>query len=156
MLEKLKGNAKMFNGICAVLMAVLLVLQFVPFWHFADGEEQAAVSISSYIWFPADNDGVDDYLSAAIEDHSINDMLVTPILLLVLCAVGVVFCLIKSRNPFALLLPLASGFVGTVGYLTTPALQMGGAWVLHLLVSILLLAAAAAGFVLHWKDSRAS
>jgi len=156
MMEKLKGSTKTFSMICAALMAVLLVLQFIPFWHFSDGEAQAAVSISSYVWFPADYGNVDDYLGEAIEDYSINDMLMTPILLLVLCAVGVVLCLLKAGNPLVLVVPLVAGLAGTIGYLTAPALQMGGNWIVHLLLSILLLAAAAAGLVLNWKDSRAS
>ena len=155
MLENWKGKTKEFSLVCAALMAILLVLQFMPFWHFADGEEQAAVSISSYIWFPADNGGVDDYLSAAIEDFSINQMLVTPILLLVLCAVGVVFCLMRAGSLPVLLLPLAAGLTGVIGYLTTPALQLGGNWLLHLLISALLLLASAAGMILNQKESRA-
>lgn len=142
--------------ICAALMVVLLVLQFTPFWHFMDGEEQAAVSISSYVWFPADYANVDDYLSGTIDDYSINDMLTTPILLQVLCAAGAALCLIRAGHPLVLILPLAAGIAGTIGYLTTPALHMGGNWVLHLLISILLLAAAAAGLILNGKNSRAS
>ena len=45
---KKKGSVKGLNLVCAVLMAVLLALQFVPFWTVEDSQ----VSISSYVWFP--------------------------------------------------------------------------------------------------------
>lgn len=155
MLENLKGNVKLFNVMCAVLMAILLVLQFVPFWHFVDGETETAVSISSYMWFPDDNKALDKHLESLIEGHSINDMLLPPILTLVLSAVGTVLCLLKPGKVLALLLPMGCGLAAVIGYLSIPALQAGAGWGLHLALGVALVVAAAAGLALNAKSGRA-
>ena len=45
-MKSLKESTKLFNILCAVVMAVLLVLEFTPYWHYGEGEEAASASMS--------------------------------------------------------------------------------------------------------------
>lgn len=136
---KKSGTVKGLNLLCAVLCAVLLVLQFVPFWAEGDGQ----VSIGGYIWFPSDHKTLDSQLTAEIEGYSIGDAVPLAVLLLVLSAVGIVLCILKMNNALSALVPLACGLVGTVGYLIQPAFRMGAGWQLHCLVCVAMAALAA-------------
>lgn len=136
---KKSGTVKGLNLLCALLCAVLLVLQFVPFWAEGDGQ----VSIGGYIWFPSDHKTLDSQLSAAIEGYSISSAVPMAVLLLVLSAVGIVLCILKMNNALSALVPLACGLVGTFGYLLHPAYRMGSGWQLHCLVCVAMAALAA-------------
>ena len=136
---KKSGTVKGLNLLCAVLCAVLLVLQFVPFWAEGDGQ----VSIGGYIWFPSDHKTLDSQLSAEIEGYSINDAVPLAVLLLVLSAVGIVLCILRMNNALSALVPLACGLIGTFGYLLQPAYRMGAGWQLHCLVCVAMAALAA-------------
>ena len=43
------------NCLAALLMALVLVLMFVPFWDLGTEDKPVTASICSYIWFPKDN-----------------------------------------------------------------------------------------------------
>lgn len=121
------------NYVCIALMAVLLVLQFIPFWSY-DG---MSTSIQSYIWFPTENAQLTAYLTAQLgEAYTINNIVWMPILVLVAAAVGVIICFLKSDEALTALIPLVCGLIGTWGYLAKPAFQLGGNWMFHLLVCI--------------------
>ena len=75
---KKSGTVKGLNLLCAVLCAVLLALQFVPFW----AEEDGQVSIGGYIWFPSDHKTLDSQLSAEIEGYAIGDVVPLAVLLI--------------------------------------------------------------------------
>lgn len=140
MTKKSTFSTSVLNVVCAVLMLILLVLQFLPFWSY--GDPSVSVSIQEYIWFPGDHTGLDKELTALVSaDYSINDVLLMPILTLVLGAVGIVMCLFKSSNSRISLLPTACGLVGAFGYLTGAAFQVGSGWALHLVVCLLLVCA---------------
>ena len=136
---KKSGTVKGLNLLCAVLCAVLLVLQFVPFWAEGDGQ----VSIGGYIWFPSDHKTLDSQLTAEIEGYSIGDAVPLAVLLLVLSAVGIVLCILKMNNALSALVPLVCGLIGTFGYLLQPAYRMGAGWQLHCLVCVAMAALAA-------------
>ena len=53
--------------VCAVLMLAVLVLQFTPYWHIGEGEEQQNVSIGAYVWFPTDHKEVDTYMKEPVQ-----------------------------------------------------------------------------------------
>lgn len=136
---KKSGTVKGLNLLCAVLCAVLLALQFVPFW----AEEDGQVSISGYIWFPSDHKTLDSQLSAEIEGYSIGGAVPMAVLMLVLSAVGIVLCILRMNNALSALVPLACGLIGTFGYLLQPAYRMGSGWQLHCLVCVAMAALAA-------------
>ena len=136
---KKSGTVKGLNLLCALLCAVLLVLQFVPFWAEGDGQ----VSIGGYIWFPSDHKTLDSQFAAEIEGYTINDAVPVAVLLLVLSAVGIVLCILRMNNALSALVPLVCGRIGTFGYLLQPAYRMGAGWQLHCLVGVAMAALAA-------------
>ncbi|MBR5547182.1 MAG: hypothetical protein IKU70_09435 [Clostridia bacterium] len=153
MINKFKNNRGMtVNVICAVLMAILLVLQFVPFWHY--GEAGESCSISGYIWFPSDHKELESWLISQAEDHDLNSFVGMPILVLVLSVVGSIFCLLKADQNWVGLFPLACGAAGAVAYLTIPALRLGVGWTWHLLLCIVLAVLGGYGLMQQVKEMK--
>ncbi|MBQ8952614.1 MAG: hypothetical protein IJ048_00730 [Clostridia bacterium] len=134
------SKTRLFNFICAALMLILLVLQFTPFWRYGDPEQTA--SIQGYVWMPSDHSALEKQLQADLDDSSftVEHILAMPILVMILCAVGIVFCLIKSENAFISLLPAFAGLIGAWGYAAGAAFHQGGNWGLHLALCIIIFA----------------
>lgn len=121
------------NFVSVVLMAVYVILLFLPFWSY-DG---ISSSIQSYIWFPGEKAELTAYLTAQLgESYTINNIIWPPILSFVAAVVGVILCAIYNDEPLMCLIPIVGGLIGVWGYLTTPAFQLGGNWILHLVVCI--------------------
>ena len=140
------------NFICVLLMFVLLVFQFTPFWNI-EGETAEAVSIGSYVWFPTDNGALDDYLKERVgNDFAVESILAMPLVTLFLGIIGMVVCLVKADKFYSCLIPAVVGLVGTVAFLTTPALQLGSGWVMQLILYIVTLAVSVTGIVFSVKD----
>lgn len=138
MTEKLRNNkAAGCMVVCGVLMALLLIWQFTPFWHY--GEAGESCSISGYVWFPSDQKTLETWLGSQAEGHDLNSFVGMPILIMLLSAAGTVCCLIAPHKGAVPLLPAACGLAGVIGYLTTPALKLGTGWAWHLLICIVLL-----------------
>ncbi len=147
---------RFFSFISAVLMILLLLMQFTPFWQVGDGA--ASVSIQGYVWFPGNHLDLTKELQTQLNDPSfeVGRIVLMPVLELVLCCVGAVFCFAKSNNPLVMLFPAAAGIAGIWGYLE-PAFRSGHLWPLHLALSVLLLAAAIIFYgtsALHIKKQR--
>lgn len=154
MLTRLKANQKIHSYICAALMLLLLVLQFMPFWHYGEQGELSA-SINAYIWLPMDHNDLTDYLTASIgDDYVINQILFMPIVTLILEACGIPFCLFKSKHPASLLFPAACGFAGVWGYLTKPAFRLGANWGVHLALCIAMLLVAACALYTEYRSKK--
>ena len=131
---------------CALVLVLLLITQFVPFWQ--DGEMSA--SISSYVWFPENNKAVTTYLKGYLgSDFTVGKMVAGPVVLLVGAAVSLFMCLFMQKQWIAPIITAVTGLAGTIGYLATPALQLGSLWGLHLGLCILLLGLAAV--TIWWK-----
>lgn len=121
-----ESKVKLCNRLSALLMALLLILQFVPYWHYGEGDALSA-SINGFVWFPDDHQGLTQQLTAQHADYSINPIAWTTVGLFLLCAVGTVLCLYKSHASSCAILPVMAGLLGLFGYLSTPAFQ-SGAW----------------------------
>jgi len=142
-------KAKTFNIITIILMGVLLVLHFMPFWSY-DG---ISTSIQSYVWFPTDHAPLESYIAGQVGgDYQINDIVLMPILVLVMTVIGIILCIAKSDIAFVSLIPLACGLVGVWGYLCQPAFQLGTNWVLHLLVCVAMIATSALSMVFNFRN----
>ncbi len=142
------------NLIAALMLVILLVLHFTPFWQYGENQE-LSTSIQGYIWFPTDNNTLTKHISEAIaEDHSVDSILMMPILVIVLGAVGAVLCLAKNDQWWTGIFPVACGCVGAWGYLSKAAFQLGTNWVLHLIVCIVLIAVGAATLYFGYKDAK--
>ncbi len=154
------------NLITAVLLVVLLVTQFLPFWSCVDCKtcgEAGEPSISAYIWFPEKHKPITKDMTQVFKDHygedlkdekgkafkfNANDVAFSPVVLLVFAAAGLVLCVIKANKYIVSILPLISGAVGAWGYLTNPALMIGKNSTLHLVVCILVVVSSLVPFVL--------
>lgn len=119
-------KVKLYNRLSALLLALLLILQFVPYWHYGEGDTLSA-SINGFVWFPDDHQALTQQLTAQHTDYSINPIAWTTVGLFLLCAVGTALCLCKSHASPCGILPVMAGLLGLVGYLSTPAFQ-SGAW----------------------------
>lgn len=153
MLERIRNN-KAAAGmlVSALLMVILLVLQFTPFWNY--GEAGESCSISSYIWFPSDHKDLESWLGTNAEGHDLNSFVWLPILVLVLSALGAVFCVTKPDAGATSLLPAGCGIAGIIAYLTEPALKLGAGWMGHLVICIVLLVLGVYGIAQWVRDLR--
>lgn len=148
-MKHIKKNVSICNYVCAGLMLILLVLQFMPFWEVPD----KTVSIQSYIWQPDTNKEVTDYLRLKLgADYKIDQIIAMPIWSIILCVAGIICSLIKPKSFFTALIPAFCGVIGIWGYLTKPAFQLGTGWVLHLIICIIMLAIACITFFSHIKE----
>lgn len=136
--------------LCALLMLLLLICQFLPFW--STGAE--SVSISSYIWFPSDNAAVTELLQPHTDaTFPINDIATPCVLMLLLCVGTLVFWIFGREN---VLLPVCS-LVGSIAGIWVCAakatFRLGGLWWLIFVISILAAAASLLNLVV-WYQSR--
>ena len=139
MSESASKKISVCNLICAILMGVMLILQFVPFWESTDG----SVSINSFVWLSYAHGDLERSLAAAVgEGFSLNKLVVAPIFQTVTALVGIIVCLKWNDSSLSSLLPAACGVLGICGYLMIPAMQLGNMRILHLLVSAVMLVAA--------------
>lgn len=145
-----ENKMKWCNRLGALLMGLMLLCQFMPFWSPENSEE---VSINGYVWFPSYHEELKEYLLAQDAEHYINHVVWPTIGLMLLCAAGVVFCLWKSDSVGVCLLPTAGGILGTWFYLATPVMRLGEFWWIHLLLCILMLLAGIGGMLAQRKTA---
>lgn len=135
-------------AVCAVLVAFVLVVQFVPFWQ----HEAGSTSINAYVWLLTYNTETTALLQGILgEDFAVGDMVTGPAAELVCGLIALVLCIFCQKSIFAPLMAAVTGLVGAAAYLTTPALQLGSCWGLHLALCILLTAAGAV--TIWWKKN---
>ncbi len=133
-----KSRTSVCNLISVVLMIVLLVCQFMPFWTYGENGETA--SIQDYIWNPSGYSALEKYFKAEVSaDYDINSILLMPILVLVLCVAGAVLGVIRGSHAWVGAFPAFCGLAGVWGYLSKAVFQMGNLWGLHLTLCIVLL-----------------
>lgn len=139
--------------VCAVLMLAVLVLQFTPYWHIGEGEEQQNVSIGAYVWFPTDHKEVDTYMKEQVSsDFNISGVVGVHSLVLVLSVAGLVLCLVKPAMPVSPVLVMGSSVSGLVGCLGMKAFQLGSTWAVLLILFIAALVMG--GLTLYWRMKR--
>lgn len=119
------------NIVSFVLIVALAVLQFLPYWAEIPGEE-GAVSIAKGVWFA--------------DAKSQMPVLMLHVWTLVIGAVCVYFCLIRSKGTISFIPVGVLAVVNTLGYLKPEA--MGASlWIVHLILSCLLFVPAIILFV---------
>lgn len=140
----LKNPTKSMNLICALLMALLVLLQFMPFWT-VDGE---TVSVMHYMGFPDEHNNLSSWLDGTVSGgFMINDLVAWFFFTVVLAIVGVVLCIKYREKALVALIPSACGIVGVLYCINEQAFRLGQTWVLQLLMYILLLALAVCNLV---------
>ena len=124
------------NILGAILMIVLLVLMFSPYWQL--GGSEGSISIQKYIWFPKDQKALQSYIDdqLGVKKFDVTSIVLMPVLTMVLCAFGVVLSCIKRRSSWVAIFPTAAGLIGLLGYLSHDVFKLGAGWILHLIVCI--------------------
>lgn len=149
---------------CALLMILVFVMLFLPFWHFtttekvkqADGtrvevEVENDISINSYVWFPEDNKALRNELKTLTESKkaiNVTETVTQPILMLVLSFVGTGLCLIKPKAKITPVLPILLGAAGIWCFAAEPIYRFGSHWVPLLVCCVLAMCCGLADFVL--------
>jgi len=141
---------QLLHYLSAALLAVILVCQFTPFWTYSTADGETFASISTYIWFPTENQTLDSYISSAAGED-VNALVLPAVLVLILSSVGCVMCLYKHGNAWVGLLPLGCGLAGLWGFLCKAGFQLGTCWGLHVILyaAALIVGALAMYYSLH-------
>lgn len=153
MKNKKKSLSQICLYICIVLCLALIVTQFLPFWtnevsvKNEEGErsnQEVTLSIWGYLSFPEEDTQKQFgkiFTSEFGDEFSLNNIAGTACLILGLGILSIIFILLKSDKPWTFMFPLACGISGVVGYLSEPVLQIGNLWIVHLILSGLVVAA---------------
>lgn len=156
--------ATILNFVCVALMLVFFASQFLPFWSYTtiegsdktaeilgiateDGEEVTReISLAEYVWLTEEHEDLfgnwkrmKDFEGNELNQNSI---VVMPFVCTLLILFGCVFCVWKNTKTWTCLFPLISGVYAVCTYLTTPVLQTGESWIIHLIAAALLTAGA--------------
>ncbi len=135
--------ARIFNYVCVVLMLLLLVTQFLPFWNCA-GCEDGMASVSDYVWFPNRHKDITNNIMKDLYGKTfvVSQVVNAPLLILFGCVLGIILCIKNAHKPLTAIIPLIVGGAGVIGYLTTPGLQVGQNWIVHVIAAALVMVCA--------------
>lgn len=141
------------NIVSSVIMLVLVVMLFTPYWHYGDGQSN---SINGYVWMPTECRDLETYFEESLgEPVDLNRFISVPILLLVLGVGGIALNILKSYSAWTCLLSIPYGLIGIFGFLCDDALRLGSIWPLHLVLYIAVLGAGLAHAFSIWKERAA-
>lgn len=135
--------AKIFNYVCVVLMLLLLVTQFLPFWS-CGGCEDGMASVSDYLWFPERHKDITKGIMRDLygKKFDVMQIVLAPLIIFVGCVLGIFLSIKNAGSPLAAIVCLITGGAGVIGYLTTAGLQLGQNWILHVIASALVMVCA--------------
>lgn len=152
-----RNRTQLGNFVCAVMLLVVLVTQFLPFWKCTAAckdhkETEKMVSIAEYVWLPEHHRPItkgmtDVYLDAYGQDYvdedgkkytfAVDDIVLPLVVIFLGSIAGTAMCVVFSHELAVPVLPLLIGSIGIYWYLSNPAMQAGYIWGLHLMVLIL-------------------
>lgn len=112
------------------------------------------LSILGYVGFPYEVEDFSEEMTYRIENFYINDVVLIPIILLVLCIIGIVMCALKKDKLSAGIVPAILGVVGVVGYLTSDFLKLGDKYTVHIVLFAVIFAVAVLHIVLSAKKAK--
>lgn len=143
-MKKLKENPKVIlNLMMALVMGLLAVLQFLPFWH-VEGE---GISPMGYLGFPDDHSNLTSWLASSVAGYNINQIVFWIFFITAFCVAGVILCIRFREKTAPAVIPVIVFALGILYWTISPVFRMGTLWVLHLGLYLLLLGLAAAAFV---------
>ena len=132
-----KKRISICNFICvALLLALICVQLFAPFYTFMVKEEAVEVSLGKYIWFPNESNnkkltshfthkdvfGAEEVIEQFGEKFKIDEIAFPHLYMLILAGFGLVFCLLKNRSAVPSLFGLAAGVIAIVNFTSNRAL----------------------------------
>lgn len=164
-------STKIINWISILLILVMIVLMFTPYWTYETREKNPEtgkreevvkdISINDYVWFPKDHKdltkefedlypeppkGLSKEEKEAWPKFSVNDLVTIPVLVLLLGVVVGIISLFRSHKPYSALLALLLGGFSTYSYITRPEFWLGNP-VPHIIVSAITAAVGLVGVV---------
>ena len=127
------------NVVYVILMAVLLILQFTPFWEL-DGQQ---ISIGGYIWFPTSHEDLTAHFQEVVApDFKVDSLVISSLIQLLLPAAGIALLLYDKESIY---IPICSAVCG-IGllwsYLSKPVFRLGSNWMIYPVLSAILLLSA--------------
>ena len=141
-----KNPVKTVNLLCAAVMILLVLMQFLPFWTVED----TGVSVMGYMGFPDDHSNLTSWLDDTVSGgFVINNLVGWFFFTTALSIVGSVLCIRYREKSLIALLPAACGIVGILYCASEPAFRLGQGWILQLLLYCLLLVLPVLS-ILHW------
>ena len=146
-------RTRSINIICVLLMILLVVLQWTPFWTFESAKNGTqTASIQQYIWTPTELTDLTKHLQTetGIAGFSVEKIMLTPLFELILFIAGLILCTWKGNRPLTAIIPIAIGLVGIFGYLSNPAFQLGSGWSLHFVVCVVLKDLGIVNLLMNW------
>lgn len=162
-----KKIISVLNLICAALLLVTLVMQFLPFWTCLDckghKDVEKDISLAEYVWLPGHHEGMEEQMTDLYKDtygrnyrfpdgrkfkFQPNEVLPTVLPGFVGAIFGMILCVWKRQKFFVAAIPLYVGIAGIVGYTTCLALTVGMNVGAHLAVAIAVAAVGGVTFVL--------
>ena len=158
---------RVLNYCGSLLMLVILILQFMPFWNCSDCKSHKdvdkMVSIAEYVWLPDHHKPIAEDMTElfkSIYGENIVDakgkpfkfevsQISTQLIVAFICGVlapiaGVLF----SRKTLPLLLPLVGSVATLMIFLMSPVMQAGQNWIISVIVAGVCAAVSGAGIVI--------
>ena len=126
-----KNRISICNYVCVILLLALVCVQlFVPFYTFMVKDEAVEVSLGDYIWFPNETNnrkltshfthkdmfGSEEVIEEFGEKFKIDEVAYPHLYMLLLAGFGVVFCLLKNHSFVPSLFGLAAGVIAIVNF----------------------------------------
>lgn len=121
---------------CAILSAVMIALQFLPFWTI----EGKKYSISDVLWFIYKNDEVRPYfvekfyagaeLFGKPEQYVINYVILVPVFIFAAAVVGFALSFVM-KSVWYTLAPIACFLTTVIGYIVKAEMRAGAGWYFH-------------------------
>lgn len=128
----------------AILSAVMVALQFLPFWTI-DGKEY---SISDIVWFIYKNEEVKPYfvqefyanaeLFGAPNKYVINYVILVPVFIFAASVVGFALSFVM-KSVWYTLAPICCFLITVIGYIIKPEMRAGAGWYFHFIPVILMM-----------------
>lgn len=135
-----KTGTRVFSYICAAFALAMIVTQFLPFWGCygcKNCAEGALISVNQYVWFANDHKyGLTDVLSNYyIPGFRAMDVVAICAFMQLASVFTILFAALRPQRLLATSFCLVAGIIGVVGYLTSPAYQLGQLWIVHLIIA---------------------
>lgn len=128
----------------AILSAVMVALQFLPFWTI-DGKEY---SISDIVWFIykhkdtrqyfVDNFYANAELFGAPLKYVINYVVLVPVFVFAAAVVGFALSFVM-KSIWYTLAPIACFLITVIGYIVKPEMRAGAGWYFHFIPVVLMM-----------------
>ena len=123
-------------------------------------KDNRSVSINDYVWMPFNHEacnvdgisdpdngkvgmsGLENFLNSKLDEPvEIEKVLRMPIAYLIIAILGLLIAISSPKKLGVPVLTLIGGVVALFGYLTDPVFALGSAWIVHVVVSALLIVA---------------